>query len=101
MFKSIMDFLFGKAEPKPPPPPVSRSFVITEPFEIVCGSPKFVQDAYNSFPYNEGNAVDGFYDRQSRTIYVIYGTIHEDLPHPLHLGHELMHLPEIGGAYHK
>jgi hypothetical protein len=100
MFKSIFQFLFGKGDDKPKPPAVRR-FFISEPFTIVCGSPEFIQNAYDNIPYNDGDMVDAFYDRRPRTLYVPYGKWDKDLPDPGLLGHELMHLPEIGGAYHK
>lgn len=74
-----------------------------KPFTIIVLHPNEIDSiATNYFNY----PVIGFYHSKSRTMYVPYGSetnefTNQILPNMYILGHEVLHLQEVEGGWHK
>lgn len=54
-----------------------------------------IMDSRNLYPRR------GYCDMKHRIIYVQWSDVNKDLPRLETLGHEVWHLPELGGVWHK
>ena len=76
-----------------------------KPFSIVMGSHDFINQMRQALDPQAGVEVDGFIHYPSRTVYVPYSIKKDDngndKPDFEVLGHEVWHLPELGGRWHE
>ena len=69
-------------------------------FTLIVGSPEYVQSMWEA---KTGRicCVGGFYEYETRTMYVERDKWHPERPVFEYFGHEVWHLPELGGRFHK
>ena len=99
IFKFIKDFITGKPEP-------TREYTLLDDVKIVIMEYNELQKKHGLvYPNRKHIKVNGFYDNSNRTVYVHYwggkdinGNM---LPSMEVLGHEIWHLKELGGNWHK
>jgi len=70
-----------------------------KPFTVVVASPEYIQTTWESTGRTED--VGGFFVYETRTIYVEWNIHDHTQPNFAYFGHELWHLPELGGRFHK
>jgi len=70
-----------------------------KPFTIIVASPEYIQKAWEST--GDMRDVGGFFVYATRTIYVEYNIHDHTQPNFEYLGHEVWHLEELGGRFHK
>jgi len=76
-----------------------RRYEVVKPFTVVVASPSYIRERMESEGYN-GNEC-GYYDAQTRTVYVRQSRNDYTLPDFEIFGHEVFHSPELGGWFHK
>jgi len=75
-----------------------------KPFKVVLAEDQYIQAMWEASGGNSDVAPDGFIDQQERTIYVPFKNkdIHGNpKPDMYVLGHEVWHLRELGGWWHR
>lgn len=83
----------GCATQRPP-----MHYTVDKGFDVIVDTPERIQALWEAVG-NDSRDVGGFINYSTRTIYVEYGR--DGLPNFEYLGHELWHLPELGGMFHK
>jgi hypothetical protein len=76
-----------------------------EAFDIVCTDTDTINKMYQLYPNTPASRIGGFCDMTARVLYVPWSMSKDDHGRlkPLFelLGHEVWHLPELGGRWHK
>ena len=72
-----------------------------EAFRVVVGGADYIQDMWEAKNIGDYRDVGGFFDYETRTVYVDVDVWHEGRPVFKYLGHEVWHLKELGGRFHK
>ena len=70
-------------------------------FSIVVGPASYIQDMWEAKTLGDHRDVGGFFDYETRTAYVDVNIWKTDQPDFAFFGHEVWHLPELGGRFHK
>jgi len=72
-----------------------------KPYTIVSANPRYIQKMYDRFCPDEKRNEWGFYEPATRTIYVVGERWDRSMPKAYELGHEVWHLRELGGWWHR
>jgi hypothetical protein len=82
-----------------PVPPIT--YTVDRGFRIVVASPADIQEMWETAAPEDRRSVGGFFDYSARTVYVEYNIHDKTQPNFEFLGHEVWHLPELGGMFHR